>query len=172
MAYSPAAMGDITDNLDLPFQILTGLLILLVLLALWSSATRLRPDEVLPHWTGRGVKNLFLSFRLHLPGGDARGDSAHLMALTLNSAVFVSSRRLARGERVQLDAGSLPGFPESSPNAMMEADVRSCRSLGGDPATYLVSVRFLPHQAEVRDLLGTYIRQLSGTASEGRFSHA
>lgn len=166
-------MAIYTDIFDGPLvSILMALLALLVFLAIWSSVTRLRPDEILPQIPGHGVRNLFLRMRFRDAVGAKEKSEGYLMSLSLRKATFVTSKRVQRGDHLRLDLDSLPGFPESGPDAIMEANVRASRKLGGDPETYLVTVRLVAKTVEAREPLSAYIHQLSGTSRTDHLSPA
>lgn len=131
-----------------------------------------------PRWSRvplHNIGSLFLSMRFSVSHGASQGggvDSTpgafqppaplcvgHLRDLSLTSASFVSPIYCGRGDRLQILLDSLPDFPVGRSSA--SAEVTACRSLGGDPTTFLVRVRFTEMTPAERYPLTRYLTQLA-----------
>lgn len=128
---------------------------------LMVSGTRLQTRSLFSLGSAR---NLFLSMRFSeiseksLIEGRERHKIGHLRDLSLRSASFVSPSFYGRGSRLLLSLDSLPNFPKNGSIAVVE--VLRSRSLGGDPASFLVRVRFVDLAPEERYSLVDYVRSL------------
>jgi len=140
--------------------VIVVIVILLVCLALWSMLSQAFGGQsaISPR-----ARNLFLGVRV-TPIGSAfakasAGDFvAHVLSLDLRTATIVSPKFFAKGDRVRLDLGAHPDYPDNP--LTLEANVVSYRMMGGDPESFLVKVRFLPTAAAPRRELARYVESL------------
>ena len=130
-------------------------------LALVVSGTRLQTWSL---FSLSAARNLFLSMRFSEMGeksileGRDRVKIGHLRDLSPKSASFVSPSYYPRGSRLLLSLDSLPDFPKNG--SVATAEVVASRALGGDPASFLVRVRFVDLGPEERYPLMDYVRSL------------
>ncbi len=116
---------------------------------------------------GPSARNLFLGVKLKVSEGKPE-QSAWVRALDTHSALLVSPKFLAKGDRVRVNLASLPDYPGEG-ETWVEAEVRRVRSLGGDPATFEVRLRFPRMTQKFREFLNQYVRRL---AARGGLQHA
>lgn len=160
-----------SDNSTMMVSILVGLL---CIMAIWSSLTRMHPDQLLPS-TGHKAKGIFLTIHFRATKDASKSDAVetgHLMTLGVHSAELVSNRDFKRGDRLDLDLSTLPAFPlEGASDSVKDvvAEVHSTRKLEGEPAAYLITMHFPELGPQVREPLLSYIGQL---ATSGRLSPA
>lgn len=137
--------------------------------ALIVSGTRRQTWSMLSFGAAR---NLFLSMRFSEIGekslidGLERFKIGHLRDLSLKAASFVSPSYYSRGARLLLSLDSLPNFPKTG--SVATAEVVGCRALGGEPTSFLISVRFVDLTPDERYPLMDYLRNLS---HPGRVRH-
>jgi hypothetical protein len=111
------------------------------------------------------ARNLFLSMRFSEIGEKSIIDSrerfkiGHLRYLSLKAASFVCPSFYPRGARLMLSLDSLANFPKNGSAAT--AEVAGCRALGGEPASFLVSVRIVDLSPDARYPLLDYLSYLS-----------
>ena len=137
-------------------------LLALLCLALFVNGTRQRTWGRLSR---SSAENLFLNMRFsELDAASPCADRAavrmgHLLDISLKDATFVSPVPCSKGARLQLSLDSLPDFPTSG--SVAPAEVTGCQSLGGDPTTFLVSVRFVDLSPNERYPLMRYLKYLT-----------
>jgi hypothetical protein len=146
----------------------------LALIIVWNVASRLR-HELAPGTGAAKAHNLYL--QLHFvpvrtgvpegPGDPPPASIGHLLALMLDSAVFVASSRYARGQLLDLELGSLPGYPDGA--GRVRAEVINLRLAGDGADSYLIKVRFQPLAPDGREALRRYLQAL---AHSERYAHA
>ena len=141
-----ASSGDV-HSLSLPTVI--GMLILVLVLGMISSR-RLKGN-------GLGVHHLFLKIVLKRANDELIG---FVRSLDLDEMKLVMSVAPAKGEPLQIDLSSLPGFPAAGKT--VTGVVSRVKNIGENSHNFLVSVSLqIPAQAqEVSTNLATYLRQL------------
>ena len=141
-----ASSGDV-HSLNLPAVI--GMLILVLVLGVISSR-RLKRD-------GLGVHHLFLKIALKRANDELIG---FVRSLDLDEMKLVMSVAPAKGEPLQLDLSSLPGFPAA--DETVTGRVSRVKNIGQNNHNFLVIVSLqIPAQSkEVSANLATYLRQL------------
>ncbi len=146
--------------------LLMVLVVGVVVLGVWSSATQKNDGGgLIKLAAGPSADNLFLAATFHVGKQTASEKSAakehlgYVRALRLRNASLVSPVAVRRGDSINLSMSSLPGFPAANLN--VEGVVTSVVSMGGEPESFLVQLRFLPLAETERWSIGTYIRELS-----------
>ncbi len=142
-------------------SVVVCLLVLLGMVIIVSSSRR-QTWSLLPLGAAR---NLFLSMRFSEVGEKSiiltqdRERIGHLRYLSLKTASFVSPAYYPRGTRLLLSLDSLPNYPSNT--AAASTEVVDCRTLGGLPESFLVSVRFINLCPDERYSLSDYLKALS-----------
>lgn len=141
-----ASSGDV-HGLSLPAVI--GMLLLVLILGLISSR-QLRVK-------GLAVHHLFLKIALKRANEQLVGFVRSLDLREMNLVMGVAPRR---GEALQFDLSSLPGFP--APGKVVMGKVNRVKNLGENNHNFLVSVTLdIPSRStEVAMKLADYLRQL------------
>jgi hypothetical protein len=108
---------------------------------------------------GPAARNLFLGVKV-ATGDGAKEQTAWIRALTAHSLLLVSPKHIKKGERLKVDMGAIPDLPDGT-DAWVDGEVKSVRSLGGDPAAFEVRVRLQHVKAPLRDVLASAVRHLA-----------
>lgn len=138
--------------------LLMVLVIGVVVLGVWSSATQRSGGGLVKLAAGPSADNLFLAANFRV-GTGADEHLGYVRALRLRNASLVSPVRVRRGDVVHLSMSSMPGFPAA--NLLVEGIVTNVSSMGGDPESYFVQLRFKPMGETERWPINNYIRELS-----------
>lgn len=148
--------------------LLVVLVVGVVVLGLWSSATRRGSGSLMKLAAGPSADNLFLGVKFHLGNKETEDHLGYIRALRLRSAALVSPINLRRGDAVKLVMSSLPGFPASE--LVIPCTVTGVVSMGGEPESFLVQVRFSQLGEKDRLPISAYIMELS--KRRGALSHS
>ena len=128
------------------------ILTILLLIAIGNVVSNLQPF-------GARMGNLFLKINIkHLrssTGTNNQTDAGHLRAVRGNSATLITSTKLNKGERIEIDVSSLPNFPEK--NLVLPAMVSHIAPVRGSDS-YVTEIRFKRSESPVVRLLVNYLR--------------
>jgi len=138
-----ATSGDV-HGLSLPAVI--GMLILVLILGLLSRRQILN--------RGLSVQNLFLKVNVKRGGHLIHG---FLRALDMDGVNLVMNEEPKKGEEIELDLASLPGFP--SDESLARAIVLKVKSVSNHHKNYIVQAKFVASQ-DVADDVNAYLKQL------------
>jgi len=140
------------------FVLLIALIISTVGLAIWSFAAQRPTRELLKLGLDASVRNLFLPIHVH-EQENSQELSGFLRSIGLRYASLVITKKYVKGDILVFDLSSLPDFNEE--DVHLNATVLRCVSLGGDPASFLLEVRFYAMPDKVRTKLASYIYELT-----------
>lgn len=141
------------------FQNLVGLFVILlailIVLGIWNLLTGNRS-------VSKGITNLFLKVTIKNPLVDQRTflspSESHFREVGARSATLITSDKLEKGQRIEIDLSSLPDYPEKDIflPAMVSGvvPVRGCDS-------FFTKIRFIPSHGPVIKSLLKYVRQHS-----------
>ena len=142
--------------------------IFLIILGSWRPRSGYNDTKLRTLADGPSAHNLFLGMKFRsLLAQDASqpvtSEVGYLRSLGVTSASFVAPKPIDKSSRVRLFLGSLPGFPTE--NLTVDGSVYRCRPLGGEPASFMVYVRFGHLTDATREPLSTYLASLAHRSS-------
>ncbi len=146
-----------TDAQRITFVVLGVLVVSIIGIGVWSSTDSRRAAGLIGLSTGPSAKNLFLGVKYN--DDDSREAMGYFRSLDLREASFVSNRYYTRGQSLDFNLRSLPGFEGAA--SRVGGLVTSCRSIGGSPESYLVHVRFEALSDLTKTSLTEYLSSLT-----------
>jgi hypothetical protein len=154
----------ISENLAL--LLLAMLIILVVSVGLWG-AIQQHSKELLHTIVTPKAQNLFLKILVQIDEVGSQSESApvtgYIRTLGLKDANIVIRGKFRKGMKLKMNLSSLPAFPERT--AQISGDVVSFQSLGGNPESFLVHVRFQPVDEQIKVPLAQYLVKLTEKGS-------
>jgi hypothetical protein len=148
-----------------------ALLFAFIAIGIWS-AWGASPLREVTRPGGPRARELFLPIKFNQAADVPQ--LGFLRALDLHSATVVSPVFLQRGETIILQMNSLPGYPHEG--AIVRGRVIGSRSVGDDPPSFIVKIRFETATTSEQTHLWHYLRGLTHQPVAGQdtasLSHA
>lgn len=143
------------DNFQNLFGLFAILLAVLIVLGIWNLLTGNRS-------VARGISNLFLKVTIKNPLVDHRAilqqPEVHFREVDARSATLITSDKLEKGQRIEIDLSSLPDYPEKG--IFLPAMVSGVNRVRGCDS-FFTKIRFIPSYGPVIKSLLKYVRQHS-----------